>query len=97
MKESGYGLQKKRLPAGSLLSGKWGSNPRPSAWEADALPSELLPHLSNFQTFILISFAVILNLPPNLPLNPKRRRTTLNSMYMNFDPAKIQDSIQNIK
>jgi len=45
----------------------------------------------------LISFAVILNLPPNLPLNPKRRRTTLNSMYMNFDPAKIQDSIQNIK
>ena len=25
-------------------SGKWGSNPRPSAWEADALPSELLPH-----------------------------------------------------
>ena len=26
------------------VSGKWGSNPRPSAWEADALPTELLPH-----------------------------------------------------
>ena len=25
-------------------SGKWVSNPRPSAWEADALPTELLPH-----------------------------------------------------
>ena len=24
-------------------SGKWVSNPRPSAWEADALPTELLP------------------------------------------------------
>ena len=27
------------------VSGKWGSNPRPSAWEADALPTELLPQL----------------------------------------------------
>ena len=27
-----------------LESGKRGSNPRPSAWEADALPTELLPH-----------------------------------------------------
>ena len=26
-------------------SGKRDSNPRPSAWEADALPTELLPHL----------------------------------------------------
>ncbi len=25
------------------MSGKWGSNPRPSAWEANALPTELLP------------------------------------------------------
>ena len=35
-------------PAGAscyILSGKRGSNPRPSAWEADALPTELLPHL----------------------------------------------------
>jgi hypothetical protein len=24
-------------------SGRWGSNPRPSAWEADALPTELRP------------------------------------------------------
>ena len=27
----------------TLLSGKRGSNPRPSAWEADALPAELFP------------------------------------------------------
>ncbi len=27
-----------------LMSGKRDSNPRPSAWEADALPTELLPH-----------------------------------------------------
>ena len=27
-------------------SGKRDSNPRPSAWEADALPTELLPHFS---------------------------------------------------
>src|ERR1700675_1023969 len=29
--------------AGALQSGRWGSNPRPSAWEADALPTELRP------------------------------------------------------
>ena len=28
------------------LSGRRESNPRPSAWEADALPAELLPLLS---------------------------------------------------
>lgn len=27
-----------------LMSGKRDSNPRPSAWEAEALPTELLPH-----------------------------------------------------
>ena len=26
------------------ISGRRGSNSRPSAWEADALPTELLPH-----------------------------------------------------
>ena len=31
------------LIAGVLLSGKRDSNPRPSAWEADALPTELFP------------------------------------------------------
>ena len=28
---------------GVVLSGRRGSNPRPSAWKADALPTELLP------------------------------------------------------
>ncbi len=28
---------------GEKWSGRRGSNPRPSAWEADALPAELLP------------------------------------------------------
>ena len=27
-----------------IWSGRRGSNPRPSAWKADALPTELLPH-----------------------------------------------------
>ena len=31
------------LISGVLLSGKRDSNPRPSAWEADALPTELFP------------------------------------------------------
>ena len=30
-------------------SGKRGSNPRPLAWEANALPTELLPHNANVQ------------------------------------------------
>jgi hypothetical protein len=32
-----------KLPEGKKWSGRRGSNPRPSAWKADALPSELLP------------------------------------------------------
>ena len=32
-----------------IVSGKRGSNPRPPAWEASALPTELLPH-STFAT-----------------------------------------------
>ena len=30
------------------MSGKRGSNSRPPAWEASALPTELLPHLSRY-------------------------------------------------
>ncbi len=41
----------------NCLSGKWGSNPRPSAWEADALPTELLPHCkaANLKRFVVDS------------------------------------------
>ena len=31
------------------LSGRRGSNPRPTAWKAVALPAELLPQFSNFK------------------------------------------------
>ena len=31
-----------------LLSGKWSTIPQPSAWEADALPIELLPQKKSF-------------------------------------------------
>lgn len=31
------------------LSGRRGSNPRPSAWKADALPTELLPHTFEYK------------------------------------------------
>lgn len=34
---------KKRGFSTSFLSGKWDSNPRPLAWEANALPAELCP------------------------------------------------------
>ena len=33
---------------GRCLSGKRDSNSRPSAWEANALPTELLPHAFSF-------------------------------------------------
>jgi STE24 endopeptidase len=39
---SGIG-KKKKIVLFDTLSGKRDSNPRPSAWEADALPTELLP------------------------------------------------------
>src|SRR5215207_1873770 len=40
----GSGLKNEKAPfPGLLRSGRWGSNPRPSAWEADALPTELRP------------------------------------------------------
>lgn len=37
---------KSRTPSHRIRnqSGKRGSNPRPSAWEANALPAELFPH-----------------------------------------------------
>ena len=38
-----YKYNKKHLWGAFLLSGKRDSNPRPSAWEANALPTELLP------------------------------------------------------
>ena len=39
-----YHHQRKKRSARTSSSGKRDSNPRPSAWEADALPTELFPH-----------------------------------------------------
>ena len=36
-----------------LLSGKRGSNPRPLAWEANALPTELLPQVTRCESVAL--------------------------------------------
>ena len=36
-----------------LASGKRDSNPRPSAWEADALPTELLPRIIDMKHFLM--------------------------------------------
>ncbi len=36
-----------------FLSGRRGSNPRPSAWEADALPTELLPREYAYRGLIM--------------------------------------------
>ncbi len=41
-------IKKKREPDFQILSpesGRRGSNPRPSAWKANALSTELLPHV----------------------------------------------------
>ena len=35
----------------NFLSGRRGSNPRPTAWKAVALPTELLPHFFRPETF----------------------------------------------
>ena len=46
LKEKSLGVSKSpRLSDGS---GRRGSNPRPSAWKADALPTELLPQFGPF-------------------------------------------------
>ena len=37
-----------------LESGRRGSNPRPSAWKANALSTELLPHLLKFTLYFLV-------------------------------------------
>ena len=47
------------------MSGRRGSNPRPWAWEAHALPTELLPHLIlrqryvNFVYFARIKYVLV--------------------------------------
>ena len=47
-----------RNPQSAIWSGKRGSNPRPSAWEADALPTELFPPASRNRRFppVQVSF-----------------------------------------
>ena len=49
------GLQPTASPLGYTIiwSGKRGSNPQPSAWEADALPIELLPHMGMLRLIAL--------------------------------------------
>ena len=39
------------------MSGKRDSNPRPSAWEANALPTELLPRFSNAKVTYFFAIA----------------------------------------
>src|SRR5438034_8988574 len=47
----GVGCQPAKTDAATRnWSGKRDSNPRPSAWKADALPTELLPPLDRAQT-----------------------------------------------
>ena len=79
-----------------LLSGRRGSNSRPSAWEADALPTELLPQ-TNFR----------IDRPPKTsrtecwrrPEFPKRERKIRKAMWAEMDsnhrrrtPADLQSA-----
>ena len=41
----GMGLDNKRPREGVSLSGRWDSNPRPSPWQGDILPTEPRPRL----------------------------------------------------
>ena len=56
------------------LSGKRDSNPRPSAWEADALPTELLPQ----KNFVPISSVEIKGVEPLTSCMPCRRSSQLS-------------------
>ena len=54
------------------LSGRRGSNPRPSAWKADALPTELLPQ------FLFLSDDFFVGFPSSVSHYPKVTPSFLN-------------------
>ena len=55
------------------MSGKRDSNPRPSAWEADALPTELLPQYSS-----LCNLVEIVGVEPTTSCMPCKRSSQLS-------------------
>ena len=75
------------------LSGRRGSNPRPSAWKADALPTELLPQFSFlFGDFFVGLRIVSRSLPRGNSLHPhssaskslKKQTSTLSVVNSTF-------------
>ena len=55
-----------------IKSGRRDSNPRPSAWKADALPSELLPHWGGEDSNLRRPRQQIYSLPPLTAREPPR-------------------------
>ena len=53
------------LPSQENLSGRPGSNRRHSAWKADALPTELLPHFIQISKLQLFKESLFNELVPN--------------------------------
>ena len=76
------------------LSGRRGSNPRPSAWKADALPTELLPQFSFlFGDFFVGLRIVSRSLPRGNFLHPhssasKSLKNKLRKPFMSFEPME---------
>ena len=76
------------------LSGKRDSNPRPSAWEADALPTELLPHSAKVHFFfnylninykiinlLIIYLYLIYSIQYDCILKKKSKISEINNLY----------------
>ena len=86
---------------GVVLSGRRGSNPRPSAWKADALPTELLPLFRLFWPIAASCFAssvghyrkVTSSLLTHIPCTePKQTSKTLkqkNSAFQSKSPIVL--------
>ena len=68
-------------------SGKRGSNPRPSAWKADALPTELLPPLYKTQTLSIEDTQSL-----NLFLTLVKSKTV--PFFLNFPPSTLETNEQ---
>ena len=85
---------------GVVWSGRRGSNPRPSAWKADALPTELLPLFRFFWPIAASCFAssvghyrkVTPSLLTHIPCTEPKQTSTLfvvNSTFQNKSPIVL--------
>src|SRR5687768_1202316 len=72
------------------VSGRRGSNPRPSAWEADALPTELLPHSQNRP-------AVYSEPPVRIELTTARLRIECSTSELRWQVCYVEPRTPNVR